>query len=519
MAFTSVIFLVFMGILVILYYMIPKRFQWILLLAGSYAFYLCGGVKTVIYLLLTTFSTYLAGIGLGSLNFKSKNLAPEDKKTGKAKIKKSKQRIVLAAALFNFGMLYMLKYWAFTAEVIKSSTGFALYVPNLLMPLGVSFYIFQSVGYVVDMYRGKYEAQRNFAKYALFVSFFPQIIQGPISRYNQLAPQLLGGHSLNWDQIKYGIQLAMWGYFKKLVIAERAGVLVNEVYGNTGVYSGSMMAAATLGYCIQLYCDFSGGIDITRGAAQMLDIDMIQNFKRPIFARSLADYWRRWHISLGQWMRDYLFYPLALSKGFTKMGGFARKHFRGTLGRIFATSLATFCIYFVIGIWHGANFRYITYGFYNGAIITASLLLEPTFARIRKKLPINWKGAGWHFVQMARTCIIVFIGRYITRAPRLLTAFYMIKMSVMDFRLSSFTDGTLFDFGLSGFDYIVIGLGMAVVLAVETYQERGGEVRKSLEQKNPFVQWLAVIIPLLVIILLGAVDQGYVAAEFIYAQF
>ena len=519
MSFTSLSFLGFVGGVVLLYYLLPKRVQWGLLLAASYGFYLAGGPSTIVYLLFTTAVTYGAGLLLGALNQKGKQLPPQDKKAGLQRIRSKKNAVVLLTCLVNFGLLYFLKYWGFTAEVLDQVTGISLAVPDLLMPLGISFYIFQSIGYVIDCHRGKYPPERNFFRYALFISFFPQVIQGPIARFDQLSPQLFSPKKLDYENLQYGIQLAMWGYFKKLVLAERIGVMVNTVYSDYGSYPGSILAFATLGYCIQLYCDFSGGIDITRGIAKMLGIDLAENFRCPIYARSLTDYWRRWHITLGSWMRDYVFYPLALSKPFRKLGSFGRAHLGGVMGKILATSAATFVVYFIIGIWHGANFRYIFYGFYNGILITAGLLLEPAFVKLRAKLPFSCDSRGFHGVQMVRTWLIVFVGRYITRAPRLLAAFVMLKETVLHFQPSALVDGTILTLGIGAMDYMVVFLGMAVILLVEWYQEKGGHARKWLSQRSACVQVGAIMIPLLVIVLLGAIGQNYVAAEFIYAQF
>ena len=507
MSFTSLSFIIFMAVLVIVYYIIPKKLQWILLLIASCGFYIYGGGKTILYLLFVAGTTYCAGLILSKLN--------EDKK---ANIKKRKL-VVLLLCLINFGLLYIVKYLSFTAEVINSIAKTSLTVPNLLMPVGISFFMFQSVGYVIDCYRGKYKAERNFAKYLLFVSFFPQIIQGPIGRFNLLAPQLLGEHKLDYDNIKYGIQLALWGYFKKLVIAERVASMVSTVYNNYYSYSGSILAVATIGYSIQLYCDFSGGIDITRGVAQMLSINMSENFKRPIFANTLTEYWRRWHITLGSWMRDYVFYPMALSSPMRKVGSFARNHFGGVMGKIFATSVVTFTIYFIIGIWHGANFRYIAYGFYNCILITSCLLLEPIFVKLREKVNIDFKGKLWRVFQVIRTCFIVFIGRYITRAPRLLAAFYMIKTTFLNFNYADIFNGTLLNLSMSFFDYIVVIIGMIIVIAVEAYQEMGGKARKALEKKPAIIQFCVLMFALITIVGLGAMGSNYVEAEFIYAQF
>ncbi|MFR4756970.1 MAG: MBOAT family O-acyltransferase [Evtepia gabavorous] len=300
------------------------------------------------------------------------------------------------------------------------------------------------------------------------------MVQGPISRFNDLAPQLFARRSLDYTDLKYGIQLILWGYFKKMVIADRAAVLVNTVLDDPWSYSGSILAVGVLFYRIQLYGDFSGGIDITRGVARLFGIDLAENFRRPLFSTSLTDFWRRWHITLGAWMRDYLFYPLSLSKPFGKLGKFTRKHLKGKLGKILPTSLATFLVYFVIGIWHGANWRYVAFGFWNGGIITLSLLLAPYFLRWKQALRINDKSKGWHLFQLVRTNLLVFFGRYITRAPRFLTAVWMVKETFLHPNLPDLWNGTLMTLGLGGGDFLILFLGVATLLLAEWYQEKKG---------------------------------------------
>lgn len=517
MELTSLSFVIFAAVLAVVYYLVPRRLQWLLLLAASCAFYLCGGWKTIGYLAFTVLTTYAAGRLLGVLHARHKALDAAEKKLRKKSFDRDRKLIVLAVCLLNFGMLFALKYWSFLAQTVSERTGLSLYAPKLLLPLGVSFFIFQSVGYVIDCYRAKVQPQKNFAKYALFVSFFPQIIQGPIGRYDALSPQLLKEHELDWENIRRGILLALWGYFKKLVIAERAGALTATVFSTYEDCSGAVILLGVFGYCVQLYCDFSGGIDIARGVAEMLGVEMAENFRRPIFARSLSEYWRRWHISLGSWMRDYVFYPLALSKPFRSLGNFARKHFKGMLAKIFATSMATFVVYFIIGVWHGANFRYLAFGLYNGALITASLLLEPTMVRVREKVKLPWDGKAWRLVQMLRTGVIVLIGRYMTRAARLTAAFSMLKRTVTDFRPASLLGGTLWSLGMSKTDWLIVLGGLAVMMAVEIYQERGGQARACLSRQKPFVQGLVTLLLLAAVLFLGAFS--YTGAGFIYAQY
>ena len=514
MAFTSASFIVLTIASVLLYYIVPKKAQWCILLLASAAFYMAGSVKAFAWVVLVSGMTWVTGLILGRYNA----IKPADK-AQKAQIQHKKKQIAIICAVCCFGLLYAMKYWNFTLELLPSALGNHIPRWDFVVPLGLSFFIFQSMSYVIDVYRGKYAPERNPLRYGLFVSFFPQMVQGPISRYDQLAPQLLAERSLDWRDLKFGIQLCLWGYFKKLVIADRAAVLVNAVITENCPYGGAIIASGILFYCIQLYCDFSGGIDITRGVARMFGIDMAENFRRPIFAMSLTEYWRRWHITLGAWMRDYVFYPLSLSKAFGRLSRWARTHIRGTGGKIFATSLATFIVYLIIGIWHGANFRYIAFGLWNGVLITASLLLERTFLRWKSALHINDKSAAWRVFMTLRTILLVFIGRYFTRSPRLSCVLRFLKTTVLHPQPSQLLDGTLLSFGLAKTDFLVIALGLAVLLTLECLQERGVQIRAALEKRPGFVQWLAVTALLLAVLLLGVFRAGYIPSGFIYTQF
>ena len=443
----------------------------------------------------------------------------EDKKYADV-IKKKKRLVVLITALLNFGILFFLKYWNPVADMINN----ALQVEKisrleLILPLGLSFYIFQSIGYIIDVYRNKYEPEKNVFKYALFTSFFPQMVQGPISRFDSLGNELFVEHEFSWDNLKDGIQLLMLGYFKKLVIADRAAVVVNAVIGDYTNQSGSVLLIAMILYCIQLYCDFSGGIDVTRAVAKMFGITLVDNFKRPIFSTSLTDFWRRWHISLGSWMKDYLFFPMSMSKLFVKFGKFVRKHIPGKAGKILPVSIVTFIVYFVIGIWHGASLKYIAFGLWNGVLITAALLLEPLFIKLKQKLHITDKNKLFYIFQIVRTSIIVLIGRYITRAPRLLAVFDMARITFTNFNLSNIFDGTMMNFGITVMDYIVIIIGTIVMLAMEALEEYGIGTKKLVEKQKTIIQWIILMVSILTLTIFGICRGNYIASEFIYKQF
>ncbi len=448
---------------------------------------------------------------------------------------KGRRKLAAAcSAVLMFGLLAFFKFGPVVSAMkagASASEGVSLF-DRLVMPLGLSFYTFQAMGYVIDCSRKKQEPEKNPLKYAVFVSFFPQMVQGPISRFSQLAPQLFEGRGPNWRMIKYGVQLAMWGYLKKLLVADRAAVVVSKVFGNYLDYRGAVIVFGVLMYSIQIYCDFSGGIDIARGAGLIFGIDMTENFVRPIFASSLADYWRRWHISLGSWMRDYVFYPLVLSKPFSKLGGWSRKHLTGRaarLGKMLPTLAATFIVYFLIGLWHGGEAKYMVFGLWNGGIIALSQLFEDSFAKGRNRLGLpdpkakdakpGFKAALWRIFQSIRTFAIVFIGRYFSRASGVMAALSMLKRSLLQLHFSELSQQWL-KLGLNRQDYMIIAGGVAVILLIELYQELSGkQFRSWLERRCSFIQWIFVAAPLLLLLFFGILRAGYISAEFIYKAF
>ena len=506
MTFFSWVFPVFLAVAAAVYYLIPGKHQWLVLLAASLVFYLWRSPLCGLYLLFTGAVTYGAGRLLGRLN----DLPREQRSAAKGR----KKLVLTLDLVLLFGLLFFVKYWKDTASLLGISGGL-----DLLLPMGISFYIFQSVGYAVDCYRGKYPPEKNPLKLLLFVSFFPQMVQGPISRFDQLGPQLTTPHSWDADSVKYGIQRMLWGYLKKLVIADRAGVIVAAVLGHPESYGGAVTAFGVLFYCIQLYCDFSGGIDITIGAAQLFGITVAENFRRPIFARSLAEYWRRWHITLGTWMRDYVFYPLSMSKPFARLGKAARKHIPGRAGKVVATALATFVVYLIIGIWHGADVKYIVFGLWNGLLMTLSVLLAGPFLTAREKLHADEKKGWFPVFQTLRTMLIVFAGRYLTASAGLSAALSGLWKTVRHPCLYQVADGTLMNLGLTAGDFIVVGVGVAVLLVLEWRQEQGVELRRALERKSVFVQFLCLFVPLMLLLFLGILRNSAVDAAFIYQQF
>lgn len=508
MSLISMEFLIFLGIAVIGYYLIPKRFQWIWLLIFSYIYYASSGIKILFFLLYTTITTYGTGRLLDRVNHKE---LPRNE------AKSRKRRILIGCLLLNFGMLAVLKYTNFAIENVNAIFHAGISFQKLILPLGISFYTFQSMGYIIDVYWGKYEAEKNPFRFALFVSFFPQLLQGPIGRFDRLARQLYEQHSFDLLKAQYALQLMLWGFFKKLVLADRAAVVVNQVFQNYTQYSGVTNIVAVLMYSIQLYMDFSGGMDVVMGVAALFGVELDQNFKRPYFATSITDFWHRWHITLGTWMKDYIFYPVSLSKWMGKFGKWSKKAFGKKTGRVVPICVANIIVFLVVGIWHGAAWKYIAYGLYNGLIIAISSLLAPLYRKGFEKFHINPKSGAWHVVQILRTFLLVNISWYFDMAVSLSAAFAMMKSTVTGFSLATLTDGSLMMLGLDKLDYMILAMGCLVVFLISFLKERGIQIRESLGRKPLVIRW--AVYGMLVF---GIPMFGYVMTTtggFIYAQF
>ena len=504
------------------YYMFPKRFRWIVLLLASYGFYASRAVSSLPFILATTLSTWLGALLIGRIAEKSKErlkaekatLSKEEKNALKAKAK-SRQRVLFYGVLvFNFALLAVMKYTDDVRGLFGASP------LGLLLPLGISFYTFQSMGYLIDVYNGKYAPQKNPAKFALFVSFFPQLIQGPIARYDQLSPQLMQGNDFDWQNLQRGFLLILWGLFKKMVIADRALPLVNSVFAaQAGEYGGAVIVLGVLMYSLQQYCDFSGGIDLVTGIAQQMGVSLAPNFKRPYFAVSLGDFWRRWHISLGGWMRDYVFYPFALTKPVSKLSKAAKARFGQDFARALPAALGNILVFVLVGVWHGATSNYILWGLYNGVILAFSALMEPTYKAWNAKHSALSASKAFHVVRVLRTFVIVNIGWYFDRCAHGMDALRMLGTTLTDWRGVQLTMATIKTLGVGAADFYLLILCTALLLVASLVQERGVTVRNWISERNVLVRYAVLLAGVAAVLVLGMYGSGFDEASFIYYQF
>ena len=530
MLFTSYGFLLFIVILAALYYILPAKIQWIVLLVGSYVFYAIAGLGYLPYLVAVTLIVYFAALLIDKkltqqsdwLSEHKAELSKDEKKEYKAAQKKKRMVIQVIAVLLCVLLLGVVKYANFFISNINSiiaSTGSEgqLTFLNIALPLGISFYTLQALSYLFDVSRGTIKAEKNVFKFALFVSFFPQLVQGPISRFKDLSETLYTPHPFDKQQVAFGVQRVMWGFFKKLVIADRIAPAVQTIFADVNSFTGGYVLLGMLYYTIQLYADFTGGIDITIGVAQILGVRVNENFNLPYFSTSLKEYWRRWHITMCNWFRDYIFYPLSSSKGMQKFSKFVRNHFGQKLGRRLPVYISSFVVWFMTGIWHGASWNFIVWGLMNFLILMISEELEPLYERFHNKFKFSRK-LPYRIFMILRTFILICF----------LNMFDVCK-SVGDTFRAVFTifspagrsnpEGGLLGLGLNVSDYVVLFIAILIVFLVSLYKSQHGSIRKAItDMARPakYVLWFLLFVAILIF---GTYGIGYDASQFIYNQF
>jgi D-alanyl-lipoteichoic acid acyltransferase DltB (MBOAT superfamily) len=335
-----------------------------------------------------------------------------------------------------------------------------------------------------------------------------------------LAHQLYEGHSFDYTRVKHGLELILWGLFKKLVIADRAVILVSDQLAHADEYAGFQVVASTLIFMAQIYADFSGGIDIARGVAQIVGIDMVENFRRPHFSASVSEYWRRWHITLGTWMRDYLFYPLTLSKLFGRLGKFCRKHIGSYWGKAIPACLGMGIVFMVVGIWHGAAWKFIIFGLYNGLFIMLETLFAKRLETWNERVGlINAKAFFWKIISILITFVIIFFSKVFAMSQDAAQAFLMLQRMFGEFNPEVFIDGTLLTMGLSQGEIIVLLLAIGVFFTVSLLQENGIRIRAALDRRRLVCRWIVYFAAIFCVIIFGMYGPGIDSSAFVYQQF
>lgn len=500
MLFNSVEFLVFFPIAAMVYFIFPHRVRYLWLLACSYYFYMCWNPVYVLLLLLSTVVTYVCSLLIDKVNGYPE--AGEDRKS-----QRKKRGFIALSVIVNLGILAYFKYANFLIDnlnAILAHIHMTYQAPavDVLLPVGISFYTFQALGYTMDVYRGKVRAERNFFKYALFVSFFPQLVAGPIERTENLLRQFDEKHKLSFESVRSGFLLMLWGYFLKLVLADRIAIFVDAVYSNPITYHGWYLIVASVLFAFQIYCDFAGYSTIAKGAAEMMGFRLMDNFNAPYFSRSVSEFWRRWHISLSSWFKDYLYIPLGGSKK-----GKARR---------FANLMIVFL---VSGLWHGAQWSFVVWGFMNGLYQIAGYVLRPIRDRLVGLLHMDRNAFSHKLYQVLFTFIVIDISWVFFRAEDIGVAVQMLSSMWNASNASILFDDSLFKLGLDARNFLLMLGSIMILLVGDWFKYRGVCVRELICRQELWFRWLFMIGAVVFIVVFGVWGSGFSEASFIYFQF
>lgn len=518
MTFISTGFVLFFLLTATVFYAVPQKIKWVVLLCASYIFYALNNPRALIFIILSTTISFFIADKLSTINSeceekRSKTEDKQQRKEIRTHYNAIKKRFISLGVVFCFAILVVLKYTNFVIFNINSVFKTNIQMFHFLLPLGISFYTFQVVSYMLDVYNGKYPAEKNLFHYALYVSWFPSILQGPISRYNELRPQFFETeHHFSLENTQFAMQRILWGFLKKLVIADRATEVVTYIFGNHAELPWYITFVGLLFYSIELYADFSGGMDVVIGVSELMGIKLTENFRQPFFSQSIAEFWRRWHITLGTWMKDYVFYPYSLSNFSTSMGKKIAKISK-TASKLVPACLGNLLVFFIVGVWHGAEWHFIVYGLYNGILIVLGILFKPLFEKLISLFHIKAESKCWKGFRMLRTFILINIGWAFDDVTDLHMSTSMIK------QLFTFTNGNLiqnwkFD-TFSELTIYTVGLFSVIWLIISILKEKGVDVRKSISKLALPVRWAIYLALILSVPFFQAANM----VGFIYAQF
>lgn len=483
MLFNSFQFIIFLPCVIVVYYLLPHKLRWGLLLIASYYFYMAWRPEYIILIVISTLVDYSVSI----LIEKEHNII--------------RRKLLLFLSLFaNLGLLFVFKYFNFFNQELGdiyrliSNRQYPIAGLKLILPMGISFYTFQTLSYTLDVYRGKRKAERHLGYFALYVTFFPQLVAGPIERSDRLLPQLKKKHNFNYANFMTGLSRICWGFFKKVVIADRIAVIVNTIYNNLNSYNGFYLIIATVGFAIQIYCDFSAYSDIAIGSAKIMGVDLMENFKVPYLAKSISEFWSRWHISLSTWFRDYLYIPLGGNRVNKKW-----KYYRNIM-----------VVFLVSGFWHGANWTFIIWGFLHGFY----QLVERLTKDLAKKAQVTFKLP--RIFKFAITITLVMFAWIFFRANNLQDAIYVVSNISLNNITVLLNPTALYNLGLDNKDFWLLVICILFLLITDTF--RYSKDKQVLVTSRFFAREICCLLLILFIVVFGYYGT-YDASTFIYFQF
>ncbi len=517
----SIAYVAFLVAVAVVYYILPKKFQWIVLLVASLIFYTLSGAQYIIFILASAGITFFSAKQMAkNIDAEAENISMQTdmkiKKEIRNKIKEKNKDVLWMGLIVSIGMLLFIKYTQFALENINSLLNIEIPMVDLIMPLGLSFYTFILVAYIFDVYREKIKAEDNFFKFFLFVSFFPQISQGPIARYKETSVQFFEKHSFDYQNFCFSAQRILWGFFIKLVLADRIALFVSPIYQNYTEYSWFMVVLASLAYSIQVYADFYSSMEIAIGSAQVFGIKLSENFMRPYFATNMPEFWRRWHISLGTFFKDYVFFPVSINPKLMKFSVNMRKKYGANVSRVLSAIPPIMAVWILTGLWHGSSWKFVAWGLFHGVLIVLSTIFTDPINNLLTKIGVKTQSIDYKIFQMAKVFLLCTIGRVFFRADSFTIAIDIFK------HIFTFQSPTplinLAPVGLASLEYYIIIIAVIMLFIVSLIQETHGSVRETISKMNFPIRWIIWLGLIFGVVIFGKYGLGTVPI-FIYNAF
>lgn len=520
-------FIVFTLLVWCIYYVMFARYRKIVIFISSILFLFLCGIQYIPFVAITLVNSFMIAKLIGEHYEKmeeelKKCIEREKKKEIREEAKKYGKKILLIGMSISLGMLGIFKYTMFVFEninmVLKVWNIPQIPLFKLILPIGISFYTFMAVSYILDVYWRRYVYEKNFLNYALYLTYFPHILQGPISRFDSFKSQFEKNVKPNYQTFTRGGQLLLWGLFKKIVIADRLGIFVSKIYDNYTEYTGMIFIIATFFYSIQIYTDFSGCIDIISGVSEALGISLTKNFNHPYFSKTMPEFWRRWHISLGAWFKDYLYYPISISGFLRKIKKYYKDKGNKKIGDTLSSVIPTIAVWLATGIWHGAAWKYVVWGLYHATLIVLGIIFEERNKKICDTLQIKTDTFSWRLFQILRTFVLCSVGRVFFRAKNLQVAIEIFSNTFQHFTLEHVVGGKVYEHGLNRQNFQFACACIVLLFFVEIMQERMS-IRGKIAEQNIVFRWLIYYLAIFSIVIFGIYGATYDAASFIYGQF
>lgn len=530
MTFVQLQFLIFLFFTFLAFYICPVKFRWIVLLISSLVFYGIASIKFLPFIIFTSLTIYLCGLKMGKIYsnldkaLEADGLDKVAKKQLKEDAKKHAKKFVALAISLNIGLLCIIKFTRFVEipinHLIQALGGEGTFsAAFIIVPLGISYYTFSCVSYLLDVYWKRVDYEKNYARFLLYAIYFPHILQGPIERYGRLGQRLKGEFRFDYDRFCKGCQLMLWGFFKKLVIADRINIFVDGVYAPGSQAEGVVYIIAFFLDVVYIYADFSGCMDIARGASQIFGVELDLNFDHPFSSKSVVEFWRRWHMSLGSWFKDYVYYPISTSKLVKNITKFCKnKELSEGLTRGMVTIIPVFVTWVSTGIWHGTGKTYLCWGLYYAFMIFMSVTFGDTMGKLADKMHMKRDTDMFHLFQMFRTTCIFAGGRLLTRPGTLALSAHALKSALTTYNPWVLIDESLYNYGLDEKNFQLMLIVIIIFGVISAFQMKQ-PIREWIAKQNIVFRWIIYIVAFYSVVIFGIYGVGYDPAAFVYMAY